>query len=89
MHDEDAAALLAPLPEEDRFSTWHLAEPDGSLASRGAGAAALLEHLGAGLLAGLARSGEGALDRLYEIVARNRDRLGRFVPDGAAPRRFP
>ncbi len=26
---------------------------------------------------------------LYAFVARNRDRLGRFVPDGSAPRRYP
>jgi len=28
-------------------------------------------------------------DALYALVARNRDRLGRIVPDGAAPRRYP
>ena len=28
-------------------------------------------------------------DALYRLVAENRELLGRFVPDGAAPRRFP
>jgi hypothetical protein len=28
-------------------------------------------------------------DALYRLVARNRDVLGRLVPDGPAPRRFP
>jgi hypothetical protein len=28
-------------------------------------------------------------DALYGLVARHRDRLGRIVPDGAAPRRYP
>lgn len=28
-------------------------------------------------------------DVLYRLVARHRDLLGRFVPDGPAPRRFP
>jgi hypothetical protein len=29
------------------------------------------------------------VDALDRLVARNRGRLGRFVPDGPAPRRFP
>jgi hypothetical protein len=28
-------------------------------------------------------------EALYALVARHRDRLGRIVPDGAAPRRYP
>jgi hypothetical protein len=28
-------------------------------------------------------------DALYRLVARHRERLGRLVPDGPAPRRFP
>jgi hypothetical protein len=28
-------------------------------------------------------------DAIYGFVARHRDVLGRFVPDGPAPRRFP
>ncbi len=28
-------------------------------------------------------------DALYHVLARNRERLGRFVPDGPAPRRYP
>jgi hypothetical protein len=28
-------------------------------------------------------------DALYKLVAENRELLGRFVPDGPAPRRFP
>jgi hypothetical protein len=27
------------------------------------------------------------LEKLYALVSRNRGRLGRFVPDGVAPRR--
>jgi len=29
------------------------------------------------------------LDRAYGLIARNRRTLGRFVPDGGAPRRYP
>lgn len=28
-------------------------------------------------------------EALYRLIARHRDRLGRIVPDGAAPRRYP
>ena len=28
-------------------------------------------------------------DALYRVLARNRERLGRLVPDGPAPRRYP
>ena len=30
-----------------------------------------------------------AVEALYASVAHNRDRLGRLVPDGSAPRRYP
>jgi predicted DCC family thiol-disulfide oxidoreductase YuxK len=29
------------------------------------------------------------LDALYDVVARNRNRLGPLVPNGPAPRQFP
>jgi hypothetical protein len=32
---------------------------------------------------------EPAAETLYALVARNRDRLGRLVPDGSGPRRYP
>jgi hypothetical protein len=37
----------------------------------------------------VARVPERALEVLYRFVARNRSRLGRLVPNGPAPRRFP
>ena len=37
----------------------------------------------------LARAPEAPLEAVYHAIARNRSRLGRLVPDGPAPRRFP
>jgi predicted DCC family thiol-disulfide oxidoreductase YuxK len=78
--DAEAAPLLAGVPARERFSSLRLAEPDGRLLSRGAAVRAVLAHLGV-------RS--GGLERAYDFVAGRRGRLGRLVPDGKAPRRYP
>ncbi len=65
-----ANALLASLPENERFDSWRLVKRDGSM-------------LGYGVVRGRVP------DALYRLVAEHRELLGRFVPDGAAPRRFP
>jgi predicted DCC family thiol-disulfide oxidoreductase YuxK len=78
--DDEATPLLAGVPRSERFSSLRLAEPDGRLLSRGPAARAVL------LALGLPPSG---LDRAYGAIASRRGRLGRFVPDGRAPRRFP
>jgi predicted DCC family thiol-disulfide oxidoreductase YuxK len=89
--DPEAEPLLAVLPEDERFETWHLAAPDGSLAGHGAGVVELLGALRLtrplGRLLGLVPN--RALDRAYGVVARQRGRLGRLVPDRPGPRRFP
>jgi predicted DCC family thiol-disulfide oxidoreductase YuxK len=89
--DPEAEPLLAVLPEDERFETWHLAAADGSLAGHGAGAVELLAALRVtrqlGRLLGLVP--DGALDRAYQVVARQRGRLGRLVPDRPGPRRYP
>ena len=77
MRSEEAAPLLASVWEEERYSTWWLVEPDGTLHGRGDG----LVALGGRIFAPLAP--------FYGLVARNRGRLGRFVPDRPGPRRFP
>ena len=61
--DEAAAALLAPMPEERRYESAHVARPDGSVWSPSSAP--------------------------YRLVARNRHRLGPFVPDGPGPHRYP
>lgn len=88
--DDAAAPLLAELPERERSATWRLARPDGSLAGYGAGGPELLAAMGVTRPVGrlLGRVPDSVLDRLYALAARNRSALGRFVPDGAAPRRI-
>ena len=91
MHDEAARPLLAPLPEDERFASWHLVPEDGSLIGHGRGGVALLRSMHLSRPAGhlLAAVPEGVLDMLYGVVARHRSPLGRLVPDGRAPRRYP
>ncbi|MFO7573010.1 MAG: DCC1-like thiol-disulfide oxidoreductase family protein [Gaiellaceae bacterium] len=90
---QDAAAehLLASLPTEERLATWRLARVDGSLAGYGSGVPGLLSAMRLTRPFGraLALVPAGALDAAYRFVARNRSNLGRFVPDGSAPKRFP
>lgn len=65
-----AGALLASLPEEERFASWRLVKSDSST-------------LGYAVVRGRVP------DALYRLVAEHRALLGRLVPDGPAPRRFP
>ena len=80
LRDDEAAPLLAGVPPADRFSSLRLAEPDGRLLAGGAAVKGVLAQL---------RLPSGGLERAYGFVANRRGRLGRFVPDGVAPRRFP
>jgi predicted DCC family thiol-disulfide oxidoreductase YuxK len=87
----EAEALLAPLPDSERLASWRLARPGGELAGRGAGAAELARTLRVTrpLARPLARVPPRVLDAVYGAVERRRGRLGRIVPDGPAPRRYP
>jgi predicted DCC family thiol-disulfide oxidoreductase YuxK len=91
LQDQGAEAHLAALPDEERLASWRLVAPDGTLAGYGAGLPALLRALRPtrplGRLLGLVPA--GVLDAAYGLLARNRGRLGKLVPDGPAPRRVP
>jgi hypothetical protein len=91
MHDPEADALLAALPEAERYATWHLVRRDGSLAGAGAGLVDLVASMRLTRPAArlVALVPDSALEALYRVVARNRPRLGRLVPDRPGPRRFP
>jgi len=80
------------VPAADRTATLRLKLPNGTLLT---GADAVLAALG-GVRATrplertiAAVRGERAARAVYARIAANRDRLGRLVPDGSAPRRFP
>lgn len=91
MHDAAAVPLLAPLPADERFASWHLVLRDGSLTGYGTGGVALLRsmHLSRAVGRLFAAVPDQVLDALYGIVARHRSALGRLVPNGPAPRRYP
>jgi hypothetical protein len=91
--DEEAAHLLASVPVEARGECWWLVRRDGTpVAGDAGGGVALLTELrltrplGRGLHV---LGAERIVDALDKLVARNRGRLSKVVPDGPAPRRYP
>ena len=91
--DEEAAHLLASVPEEARGECWWFVLRDGTpIPGDGGGGVALFDEMR--LTRPLGRALEalraGALiDGLDKLVARHRVRLGKLVPDGPAPKRYP
>lgn len=87
--EPEAQRLLEQIPAAERLTSWHLVREDGRRASRGRGSVELLGELR--LMQQLAPVLRLLrllpLESLYGLVARNRGRLGRIVPDGPAPRR--
>jgi hypothetical protein len=91
--DDEADGLLGAVPEEERGECWWLVLRDGRPVpgDRGGGVALFAE---VGLTRPLGRLLRALrLSRLVDasdrLVSRHRARLGRFVPDGRAPRRYP
>ncbi len=91
--DPAASGLLASVPEDRRGECWWLVLRDGTpvAGDRGGGvmllrAVRLTRPLGR-VVSGLRLS--AAIDAVDRLVARFRKRLGRFVPEGPAPRRYP
>jgi hypothetical protein len=91
--DAEVARLLAPVPEDVRNESSWLVHRDGApVRLEAGGAVQLLAELR--LTRRLARALEavGASrlpDATVRLVSRHRTQLGRFVPDGPAPRRYP
>jgi hypothetical protein len=85
--------VLAAVPEEARDECWWLVLRDGTpVPGDAGGGVALFAELR--LTRPLGRALEALhasalVDRLDKLVARHRGWLGRVVPDGIAPRRFP
>lgn len=93
LDDEDADRLLATVPEDARGECWWLVLPDRTAVPGDAGGGiALLAELRLTRRPARALRALGAsalLGAVDKRVARNRGRLGRFVPEGPAPRRYP
>lgn len=70
-----------------RMASWHLAAPDGTVASAGAAFEPLFRLLPGGRpLAALVRAAPRLVEGAYRLVARNRSRLGPLVSHGARER---
>jgi predicted DCC family thiol-disulfide oxidoreductase YuxK len=91
--DPAAGPLLATLGDAERLASWRLTRAGAGAAPTGYGAGVpglLLAMRRTRWLGRLAQSVPApVLDAAYGLVARNRGRLGRVVPDGRAPRRYP
>jgi hypothetical protein len=93
LDDDEAGRLLTAVPEEARDECWWLVLRDGApLQGDAGGGVALFAEVR--LTRPLGRALEALhasalVDTLDKVVARHRSRLGRVVPDGLAPRRFP
>jgi predicted DCC family thiol-disulfide oxidoreductase YuxK len=90
LHDAEAAPLLRDVPDDERDASWRLVT-GGASVGYGSGAVEVARSLR--LTRPVARVlgaiPAGVLDRVYGEVSRHRARLGRLVPDGPAPRRYP
>jgi hypothetical protein len=91
--DEEAGRLLASVPEERRTECWWLILRDGTpIAGDGGGGVVLFAEIRLTRPVGRvlrALRVTPLVDALDRVVARYRKRLGRFVPEGPAPRRYP
>jgi hypothetical protein len=81
------------VPEEARGERWWLVLPDGTaFAGDSGGGVVALEELSRTRRLGrllAAANASPLLDGLDKLASRHRGRLGRVVPDGPAPRRYP
>ncbi len=85
--------MLASVPEERRRECWWIVLQDGTaVAGDGGGALALFAEMQLtqplGRLLRVLRLSP-VFDTLDRLLARYRAALGRFVPEGPAPRRYP
>jgi hypothetical protein len=91
--DAEAGHLLATVPENRRAECWWIVGRDGTpVAGTTSGGVVLLTEIRFTRWLGCVLNASGLsplIDALDALVARHRARLGRFVPDGPAPRRYP
>jgi predicted DCC family thiol-disulfide oxidoreductase YuxK len=91
MRDDLAAPLLESIDHDEKFATWHLVLRDGTIVGYGRGGVVLLRTMQCtrAVARPVAWVPDAVLDVAYSVVARNRSKLGRLVPDRPGPHRFP
>ena len=91
--DEEAGYLLASVPEDERGQCWWIVLRDRTVVrgDEGGGVVLLEEVRLTGPLGRALRAVRlsPVVDTFDRVLARYRTRLGRFVPEGPAPRRYP
>ncbi len=91
--DDEAGHLLASVPEEERGHCWWIVLRDGTLVrgDEGGGVMLLAEIRLTGPLGRSLRAVRlsPVVDVFDRVLAKYRSPLGRFVPEGPAPRRYP
>jgi hypothetical protein len=92
MLEPEAEVLLEPLPENERYATWHLVLPDGTYLRRAEASVMLLELIEPlrplGFLVRRLRL-QWLVGRLEAFVSAYRGELGKLVPWTRPVRRFP
>ncbi len=92
MLEPEAAAFLEPLPENERFASWHLVLPDGTYLRHAEASVMLLEEIDSlrpvGFLIRRFRL-ERLVGRIERLVSDYRGELGKLVPWKPPVRRFP
>jgi predicted DCC family thiol-disulfide oxidoreductase YuxK len=74
IQDPRSAELLPGLTQHERLRSFHVVQADGTVRSAGEGLAELIAPL---------RRFPRLSSRLYSLVANNRDKLGKLLPDAA------
>ncbi len=83
----EADRLLAGMPRDEQFASWHLVDPGGTVNSAGAGLPAVLRLMPGGQIpAGVFALSPGLTERGYRWVADHRTTLGPRIPAGAKRR---
>lgn len=84
LQSSEADELLSAVDPSMRFASWHAVDAEGRVRSGGAAVSTVLRLVPFGSpLARLADLAPELTERIYAIVARNRDRLGRIVGEKA------
>ncbi|MEX2555622.1 MAG: DUF393 domain-containing protein [Actinomycetota bacterium] len=84
IQSSEGQTLLGDMDEEQKMASWHLVGEDGVVRSAGAGVAPLFRLLPGGApLAVMAGLFPKSTDRIYRLIARNREKLGRILGEQA------
>jgi predicted DCC family thiol-disulfide oxidoreductase YuxK len=86
LQDPRAQSLLPNVDQQQKMASWHLITQNGRVHSGGKAVPHLLRLLPGGRpIAWLAGLLPGVVDRVYELISRNRSRLARYLHSSDRP----